>query len=275
MAHLLIKLPNKFLQKHREAIRQYLINSKKLTKSQWQVAFEAFDLLKNATAQQGTAVYSFRRLYSLLVDKVYANPFLKRLQTMSHPEREGAALQAALAHKIVSQLSQSGWFDYQNAPLSVYLRAYCTYWWDSFAKGYLFEVVIYRSLEQSGVRFWAHDVTDPTQRYMPYDLIVSGWQGDIRTSTYFLFTTRTQTLKHAFYITRLWHRYRRKRVWAVVMQPNFWATIDGDTQIVKLSQAAERFPAVSQVNPRNQPLIVAEYTVWLTKILHYQETHHE
>ena len=192
MSHLIIKLPNAFAQKHREAIRLYLINSQKLSKSQWQSTFEAFDLLKNATAQQAGTIYTFRRLYSLLVDKVYATPFLARLQSMSDPQREGTALQAALAHQIVSQLSQSGWFDYQNAPLSVYLRAYCTYWWDSFAKGYLFEVVIYRNLEQAGVRFWAHDMTDSKQRYMPYDLIISGWQGDIRTSTYFLFTTRTK-----------------------------------------------------------------------------------
>ena len=108
----------------------------------------------------------------------------------------------------------------------------------------------------------AHDFTKLTERYSSYDLSVSGWQGDVRTSTYFLNVARTRTLSHAFYITRLWHRQRQQRVWAVVMQPDVWATIDGDTEVVKLSDAPQYFPAVSEFYWRNRSLIVAEYTVW-------------
>ena len=59
------------------------------------------------------------------------------------------------------------------------------------------------------------------------------------------------------------------------MQPAVWAAIDGDSKIANLSQVAERFPAVSQINQRNYSLIVAEYSVWLAKIIAFQEAHHE
>lgn len=110
---------------------------------------------------------------------------------------------------------------------------------------------------------------------MPYDLVINGWEGDVRTSTYFLTTARTQNLKHGFYITRLWHLRRRQRVWAVAMQPHVWAAIDGDTEVVELSKVSGRFPEVSKVYSRNRILIVAEYIVWKQKILNYQEHYDE
>jgi hypothetical protein len=236
---------------------------------------EGFDLLAYATIQQGTATYTFRTFYRLWVDNVYANYFLNKIITLHNPEQDGLRLQTALERQIVAQLGQLGWIDIQHFPDSLYLQAYCVYWWKSFAKGYVFEVTVFRHLHQSGVRFWAHDVTDPAERYMPYDLSLSGWRGDVRTSTYFLKTARTQPLPHAFYITRQWDSRRRKRVWVVIMQPDVWATIDGDTKLVTLSQTVKRFPAASQIHWRNRSLVVAEYAVWLAKIVTYQETYDE
>ena len=59
------------------------------------------------------------------------------------------------------------------------------------------------------------------------------------------------------------------------MQPDVWATIDGDTKLVTLSQTVKRFPAASQIHWRNRSLVVAEYAVWLAKILTHQETYDE
>lgn len=275
MTQLFIQLPQKFMQVHQIIVEKYLIDSRKLTKSQWKVALEAFDLLATATAQKGTQVYTFRTLYRLLIDKVYADSFLKALPKMHDPERNGMLLQAKITRQIGAQLRQSGWIDVQLAPYSLYLQAYCAFWWDSFAKGYRFEAAVYHDLRQSEIDFWAHDFTQSEQRYTSYDLIVSGWQGDVRTSTYFLTTARTRTLSHAFYITRLWHQQRRKRVWAVAMQPHIWDQIDGDTEVVHLYQVPKRFPEVSMVYSNNRTLIVAEYTVWKTKILGYQEHNNE
>ena len=275
MAQLFIKLPQKMTKVHQIIVEKYLIDSRQLTKNQWRVALEAFDLLATATAQKGTQVHTFRTLYRLLIDKAYATSFLRELEKMDDPERNGLALQAKITRQIGVQLGQSGWIDVQQVPYSLYLQAYCAFWWDSFAKGYRFEAAVFRDLRRSGIDFWAHDFTESQQRYTSYDLIVSGWQGDVRTSTYFLTTARTRTLSHAFYITRLWHQQRRKRVWAVAMQPHIWDEIDGDTEVVHLYQVPKRFPEVSKVYSNNRTLIVAEYTVWKTKILRYQETNNE
>jgi len=272
--HPVVKLPNSFQRKHWHVLEQYLANQR-LSSSQWWTLLEGFDFLKNATVQRGSERYTFRAFYRLRVDKVYANAFLKKLSISDKPEQDGLALHASYERQLITQLIQSGWIDVRNYPSTLYLRAYCVYWWQSFTKGYLFEATVYHHLRQSGLRFWAHDFTKPTERYNSYDLSVSGWQGDVRTSTYFLNVARTRALSHAFYITRLWHRQRRKQVWAVVMQPDVWATIDGDTEVVKLSDAPLYFPSVSEFYWRNRSLIVADYTVWLIKILHYQEKHDE
>lgn len=153
---------------------------------------------------------------------------------------------------------------------SLYLRACCIFWWDSFAKGYIFEVAVYRDLKKTGVAFIAHDITDPEQRRLSFDLLVSDWRGDVKTSTYFLVTARTRALRHDFYITRLYDRERRHRVWAVIMQPEVWAAINGETKVVDLSQAHQRFPTVSCFYHRNHRLVVAAYETWKAKILTFQ-----
>lgn len=275
MTQLFIWLPQGFQAQHQLVVEQYLVDSRKLTRNQWKLVLQAFDLLGSATAQQGGEVHTFRTLYRLLIENVYANPYLKKLTGMNNPEQEGLQLQAKITHQIETKVKQFGWVDLQLAPYSLYLQAYCTFWWKSFAKGYRFEMAVFRDLEDSGIRFWADDFTQSAQRYMPYDLIINDWEGDIRTSTYFLTTARTQNLKHAFYITRLWHRRRRQRVWAVIMQPNVWAAIDGETEVAELSKVSERFPEVSTVYSRNRILIVAEYVVWKQKIMNYQEHYDE
>ncbi|MBC8264358.1 MAG: hypothetical protein H8E47_09575 [Anaerolineales bacterium] len=143
-------------------------------------------------------------------------------------------------------------------------------WWDNFAKGYIFEVSVYRDLKEAGVVFVAHDITDQEQRRLSFDLLVSGWRGDIKTSVYFLVTARTRVLRHDFYITRLYDRERRRRVWAVIVQPEVWAAINGETRAADLGQAHGRFPAVSHFYHRNHRLVVVAYEVWKTKILTYQ-----
>lgn len=270
-----ITLPRRFQNKHRYAIERYLVNSKALLPAQWQVVIEAIDILRNATIRHEYKQQSFNTFYKRFVDNVYADTFLQNLLAFPNPERDGPQLQATFRHQIISQLRTSDSYDLRQEPNSLYLQAYCAFWWDSFAKGYTFEVAVFRDLHQSGINFVAHDLSQPEERYTPYDLIVSGWQGDIRTSTYFLATARTQLLTHDFYITRLWHSQRRKRVWTVIMQPFVWSAIDGDTKLVELSQASSRFPAVSQIIWRNRGLIVADYETWRAKIIKYQEQQNE
>jgi hypothetical protein len=61
---------------------------------------------------------------------------------------------------------------------SEYLAAYCLYWWTAFARGYRFEVAVFRDLSASGIAFVAHDLRKRRERRSPYDLIVQRQRGD-------------------------------------------------------------------------------------------------
>jgi len=263
-----IILPIAFTEDHRRAVEQY-IRDARLTPAGWQDVLEAFDLLGQAQVQVGDETRTFATIYHAVIEEAIAADLLARLLQLVDPEREGIPLKAAYARTVTDRLLKSGWYE-PRTRRSLYLRAYCIFWWDSFAKGYIFEVAVYRDLKATSVAFVAHDITDPEQRRLSYDLLVSGWRGDVKTSSYFLATARTRALRHDFYITRLYDRARRHRVWAVIMRPNVWAAINGETKVADLSQAHRRFPAASHFYHRNRRLVVAAYEVWKKKILAYQ-----
>lgn len=58
----------------------------------------------------------------------------------------------------------------------------------------------------------AHNLAVREERMSPFDLLLEGFKGDIKTSTYFLLVTRSYPLSCDFYITRLFStRLRRWR----------------------------------------------------------------
>lgn len=268
MVHHQIILPTAFTERHRRAVEQY-IRDARLTPAGWQNVLEAFDLLGQARVQTEDETRTFAAIYHIVIEEPTAADFLARLLQLADPEREGIPLKAAYARTVTDRLLRSRWYDPETRH-SLYLHVYCIFWWDNFAKGYIFEVAVYRDLRAADVAFVAHDITDPDQRRLSFDLLVSGWRGDIKTSPYFLATARTQVLRHDFYITRLYDRARQHRVWAVIMQPEVWAAINGETEAADLSQAHQLFPAASYFYHRNRRLVVAAYEVWKTKILVYQ-----
>jgi hypothetical protein len=266
--HCQIILPTTFTERHRRAVEQY-IRDAQLSPAGWQDVLEAFDLLGQARVQTEEQASTFAAIYHAVIEEPIGAGFLARLLHLTNPEQEGIPLKAAYARTISDRLLRSGWYDPETR-YSLYLRAFCIFWWDSFAKGYLFEVAVYHDLSAAGVAFIAHDIIDPEQRRLSYDLLVGSWRGDVKTSLYFLATARTQTLRHDFYITRLYDPEQRQRIWAVIMQPEVWAAINGKTQAADLGQAHRRFPAVSHFYHRSRRLVVAAYQVWKAKILIYQ-----
>lgn len=264
-----ISLPEAFAERHRYAVEQYIQNAQ-LTSTEWLELLEAFDLLAQAKIRVKGKIRNFADIHQTVVQEPLANDFLSHLLQLTDPEKEGNPLKAVYARTITDRLRKSGWYN-ANTRYSLYLRAYCIFWWDSFAKGYIFEVTVYRDLKRTGVVFFAHDITDPEQRRLSFDLLVGDWRGDVKTSTYFLATARTRGLQHDFYITRLYDRGQRRRVWVVIMQPEVWAAIDGETKEAELSQSYPRFPSASHFYHRNHRLVVAAYEVWKEKILGFQQ----
>ena len=159
----------------------------------------------------------------------------------------------------------------EDVPETRYLLAYCYYWWDAFTRGYLFEVYIFGDLQHSGIEFVAHDIRDPIERRSRSDLVVLGREGDIKTSTYFLATARTQALWHDFYITRLYDAVQRRHLIAVMMNEAAWQEINGDTVIATLEEASSLFPQAIQVRYADILWIIVDYNVWKQQVKTQQQ----
>jgi hypothetical protein len=115
------------------------------------------------------------------------------------------------------------------------------------------------------------DLTDKRQRFSPYDLMVSGWRGDIKTSTYFLHTRRGFPLANDFYIVGLFDETTRRKLDIVMMKPAVWERLDGEPLPCALREVARHFPQPTQVTVRDETLIVVEYEVWKRCVRQYQQ----
>ena len=265
-----ILLPEGFTAQHRSLILAYVQGKETIPGADWPQLMEAFDLLHNAAVMIGRERRAFPTLYRELVEDRYAARFIERLYTLANVERESARLRAAVAQTVIRSLQEAGCYQ-TDIPDSRLLLAYILYWWNSWSKGYAFEVYIYRDLTRAGIRFRAHDLRSPAGRYSPYDLEVLGFLGDIRTSTYFLEASRTRRLEHDFYISRLYTTERRAITLVVLLKSGVWEEIDGETVTVALEQAAEVLPAAACVIHRGTKLIVVDYKVWKEKVLIKQQ----
>ena len=154
-----------------------------------------------------------------------------------------------------------------DVPETRLLLSYLLYWWGAFARGYAFEVQVFRDLRNSGVQFQAHNLLDRQQRYSPSDLTVSGMAGDIKTSIYFV--QAATPLVHDFYIVRLFTR-GRERTLVVLLQPDAWDIINGDTVPGHLDIVMEQLPTPVRIRHRGRELVVVDYEEWKRRILRLQ-----
>ena len=117
------------------------------------------------------------------------------------------------------------------------------------------------------MQFQAHDLTDRQERYSPGDLIVSGMLGDIKTSVYFVQVAAP--LSHDFYIVRLFVQGRPYTL-AVMLKPQAWEEIDGDTVEGTLDAVVTRFPDAVRIKESGHQLVALDYAEWKRRILRLQ-----
>lgn len=256
---------------HRAVVRHYMERVGDLPGAEWPLAIEAFNLLRHAVVVRADdRAYTFAQIYEELVDAHYALPFLKGLFDLQDVARESTALWAASAQRIHQNLTEIGLHDPQRHPESRLLMAYCLYWWQSFCKGYAFEVEIFRDLERSGLRFQPHDLFDPIARRSPHDFRISGLWGDVKTSAYFLLKVSGEAVSSDFFVTRVGLSTRRTRTLVVFLQGAAWDVIDGETLLSLLSDLGNVLPRPARISYHGGELVVAEYTDWKAKMRNYQ-----
>jgi hypothetical protein len=248
-----------------DLIMLWLRNPRHLSPADWPKALTAFDLLRESTVEWEGHLENFGDFYEHFVDARYATPCLKELMSLVTPEPEGYSVLTVYARRLRQELMAL----FPERPLPPPARgllAHCLYWWNSFGKGYLYEVTIFADLRDEGIEFTAHDLSDPDERRSDYDLIFLQRRGDIKTSTYFLHVARSFPLLHDFYITRLFSVTRR--VWqnAVILRPEFWAEIDGETYRTTLDNVLSVFPDVASVFMRGNRYVVVDYAIWKQKV---------
>ena len=264
-ADLKIELAERLTQLQREILTQYVLDSNRLQKEQWRQLREVITILARSHVTITENTRTFGRFYYEEVDTPHAELFLSRLVTCENVERDGARMQAEIARAVVEYFQNQGFFQ-PGTVATYYLLAFCLYRWWNFARGYIFEVSIFRDLEQSGIVFAAHDLSKSDERYSDYDLIVLELKGDIKRSLYFLDDLMSTPLAHDFYLTRLFHPQTRRPLLVAVMTKRAWDEIDGDTVIVPVEEAAWRLPRVVQADVQDITLFIADYNFWKEKV---------
>ena len=127
-------------------------------------------------------------------------------------------------------------------------------------------LTIFADLREAGIEFAAHDLLKREERRSPYDLMVLGRKGDVKFSTYFLHLARSFPLRHDFYITRLYAVSRRMWQDVVLLRPEVWAELDGETQATALEYTLNIFPTAAEVQLRGAPYIAVDYALWKDRV---------
>jgi len=189
---------------------------------------------------------------------------------MDDPTTQSEPLRAALARRVLRDLRQMGLYDPGIRDTQL-LVAFCIFWWQSFTKGYAFEVEIFHDLTTDGVHFVAHDLRRREERFSPYDLTVLGYRGDVKTSTYFLSVHRSEQLRHDFYITRLYHPIAHDWRKVVLLREAFWRILDGESTPTVLEQVWQILPGVARVWLAGRLFVIVPYETWKDRVLQRQE----
>jgi len=263
-------IPPAFTENHRRAVYQYQSTLEGLSPHVWATLFEAMDLLRTALVSRRPGPQrTFASLYHSLVDLRYADSYITALLNSENPSQISMPLWAAIARRINQDLRTSGFLD-ASVPDSRLLLSYLLYWWQQFARGYAFEIEIFRDLTASRLDFKAHDLRVRAERLSPVDLVITSFQGDVKTSTYFLAQQRHPDPTIDFYITRVWLPTSRVRTLVVFLKPTMWHEIDGETLQTALTTLEQVLPQPGSVQIETQTVIVVDYEVWKEKMRIYQ-----
>ena len=262
--------PN-FSTAHQRVLTVYLQDERRLTTDLWHLLYEAIELLDQSVVQIDQARYTFRQVYNQHIDQPLADSYIEQLISLTDLAGQFPTLTATFARRIGPILDQAQ-LRSRNIPQSFLLFAYCVYWWQSFARGYAFEVEIKRDLEASKIAFTMHDIHRRSERYSQADLVVLAMMGDIKTSIYFLQESSERSLPNDFYITRLYEQ-GHARTLVVFQKPFAWRRIGGrNATSGELENVLKLLPQPVQVTEANTVLIVVTYETWKDLVRQIQQT---
>ena len=274
-----IRLNPQLYQAHHRILLGYLTDELALSSSDWATLAETVDRLGASVLVVDGQERTFRQFYEEYIDKPFADPFLSVLLTLADVEREGRRVQAATAQEICLLLDGAEGFSRHDSNCRI-LLVYCLYWWAAFARGYIFEVTIFRDLTAFGVQFIAHDITNRYERLAPYDLLLLDLRGDIKHTTYFLTAEWLSQLVSDFFITRWYLPHHRAWLRVAILRELAWRVLslsqdNGSRQSVTLDDIARLLPQVATFAIDRTTLTAMGYDLWKQRVLSIQATRGE
>ncbi len=267
-----VRLPAGFTDAHKVIARRF-IQAERFAQFEQALLLEAFDLLHQGQITTPIGWRSFATVYEQFVETRFANEYLQALIQSSDIAIVAESLRAGVSSQILPFLKKVNLLEAEE-PLSFYFLAYCLYWWYVFAKGYAFEISVFRDLDRAGVRYTAHDLLDAKARRSTDDLVVLGLGGDIKASIYFLHSVRTAHLSHDFYITQVFRPHKNQLIWLVFLQERVWNTLsetETSTVFATLETLGALLLGIFRFRSNNITLTVVDYPTWKNRVLKAQE----
>ena len=252
-----------------ELLRRYLTGTW-FSAQEWQGVRAAIDRLARSSVVFQARRYPFRAFYDTFINGAYAYQFLREIGKLTDFQRESSALQAGVARKIVAWLLANS-LTPGAVPGVEFLHIYCLYRWAIFARGYIFEQLVLRDLNKSGVGFLPHlPDQGATERFSRFDLFVNELGGgDIKASLYFLDDLPEPPAD--FYITKLYDNERRQLWQVVFLSPAAWQKLGGETpQPSTIATAAQKFPRPLRIEIGSRRWVVVEYKAWKVQLRQHQ-----
>lgn len=264
-----IRLNPRLTPEDRELAARYVTPLRSITSQEWPRALTAFDLLGASTLIIEGREQKFAAFYTEHVEDKYAAAFVDEIMRAVDAQTVGTQCIRDIGRQVEQDLATLGVHRTGGIEQQC-LIAFCIYWWASFSKGYLREVVIFRDLQDAGIEFVAHDLRSRQERFSPHDLTVLGFRGDVKSSTYFLHTARSYPLMNDFYIARIYDTVQRQWCNIVLVKPVMWAVIDGETTPRKVDDVPRMLPQPTQIETREEALVVITYDDWKQRVLQVQ-----
>jgi len=252
------------------ALVSYLAAPHTLTRAEWKIIWNVMDVLRTASVTVGEQHYTFSEFYRVNIDDVYADAFLNALWDAEQPEFVGRQLKTSTSRAIRQLFRTQGWYISAKKE-SRWLFAYCVYWWNSFANGYIFEVSALKDLQKEGIVPLVRDIRNRVERFAAADILIGEWTGDVKNSTYFFFVARSYPLSCDFYITRLFNSESRRYDWIVILKIRMWAKIDGETKASDFHHLDDCLKTPLHFELSDNLFIAVSYVTWKQKLLRYQQ----
>lgn len=265
-----ISLKEGLTEKHQHTLIKSITDPMSMKVEERKLLFEAIEILRSSHVHFNNQNTSFTIFFKKFIDSIYTTKFIKIIIDSKNMHTTGRILKKKVLAEIRTRFLTEKWYR-KDLPETRFLILFCLYWWNAMTIGYIFEVEVFRDLQNSGVKFKPHDLLNESERYSFADLTISQMNGDIKSSTYFFTLVQSSKLGHDFYITRYFDKTGAKYHWFVISRSEHWQKIDGEADLIIFPNWPTNFLKPAKFKFKSNWWYAISYDVWKNKMRNYQQ----